>query len=374
MAPPHAFAARPAAEPRPPLASLLLAEVDRRHLTVAAHSLGCRLVHCLTFDELCFQAEATGGLIVVLDDAALRDPAAVHGLRAACGPNGRIVWRRRTELEPPWALVDEVIAGPVPAEVWGLRVRALANELAARGALQRERRHFDDLLQERMLDINSAVEHLRMAEAQSQHANLDTIFRLAVAAEFRDAGTAAHLERMSHYSVIVADELGCPEEDRYHLTYASMMHDVGKIGIPDAILLKPGRLDPQEWEIMRQHPAVGESILSGSNSPLLEAAAAIAGCHHERWDGAGYPRKLAREEIPLFARIVAVADVYDAMTSHRCYRPGGSSDVAFESIGGQRGRHFDPDVVDAFLDRREEIETVQRLGAAAREDRRFSRA
>ena len=131
--------------------------------------------------------------------------------------------------------------------------------------------------------------------------------------------------------------------------HASAMHDIGKIGIPDSILLKPGRLEPEEWEIMKTHAAIGASILAGSASPLLQAAETIARTHHERWDGNGYPAGLRGKEIPLEGRICAVCDVYDALVSDRPYKSSWTREAAMAEIAQQRGKHFDPAVADAFL-------------------------
>jgi len=187
----------------------------------------------------------------------------------------------------------------------------------------------------------------------------ETILRLSKAAEFRDPETGAHIQRMAHYSWLIAVRLGLPLEHQQLILEAAPMHDVGKVGIPDHILLKPGRLDPAEFDIMKQHPVIGHKILAGSSSPLLNMAATIAMSHHEKFDGSGYPHGLAGEAIPLVGRIVAVADVFDALTSARPYKLAWDVDTAVELMRAQRGIHFDPQCVDAFLARFDEVLAVR---------------
>jgi len=154
---------------------------------------------------------------------------------------------------------------------------------------------------------------------------------------------------MSHSAVLMARALGWDEEQCELLLHASPMHDVGKIGIPDRILLKPGKLDPDEWEVMKSHTTIGEHILDGDNSPLLKLARQIAISHHEKWDGSGYPHGLKGEEIPLSGRIVALADVFDALTSERPYKKAWSIEAALEYMQNSSGTHFDPTLVEHFI-------------------------
>jgi putative two-component system response regulator len=187
----------------------------------------------------------------------------------------------------------------------------------------------------------------------------ETILRLSKAAEFRDPETGAHIQRMAHYSWLIAVRLGLPLEHQQLILEAAPMHDVGKVGIPDHILLKPGRLDPAEFDIMKQHPIIGHQILADSGSPLLQMAAVIALSHHEKFDGSGYPHGLVGEAIPLVGRIVAVADVFDALTSARPYKLAWDVDSAVELMRSQRGVHFDPQCVDVFLERFDEVLAVR---------------
>ncbi|HLU79986.1 MAG TPA: two-component system response regulator [Burkholderiaceae bacterium] len=198
--------------------------------------------------------------------------------------------------------------------------------------------------------------HLRLVSVEEVvQTRLEIVRCLGKAAEYKDNETGAHVLRMSHYSRIVALALGLSDAHADLLLHAAPMHDIGKIGIPDSILCKPGRLTEQEWEIMRQHTVIGAQILGDHPSGLLRLAATIALCHHEKWDGSGYPRGLAGEDIPLEARIVAIADVFDALTSVRPYKRAWSVDDAVELIRSESGGHFDPRVVEAFLESLPEI-------------------
>jgi putative two-component system response regulator len=163
---------------------------------------------------------------------------------------------------------------------------------------------------------------------------------------------------MSHASQIIALELGLPGQEAETLLTAAPMHDIGKIGIPDRVLLKPGKLDAEEWAIMRRHPEIGHGIIGSHPSPLLRMAAEVALTHHEKWDGNGYPRGLRGEEIPQVGRIVAVADVFDALTSVRPYKPAWTVEAAVEELKRGSGTHFQPQVVEAFLARLEDILAV----------------
>jgi len=191
-----------------------------------------------------------------------------------------------------------------------------------------------------------------------KQAYLDTIYRLAMAAEYKDMDTAMHIRRMSRYSEVLAKKLG-PDPDWVELVlYASPMHDVGKLGVPDAILTKPGPLTPDERKIIENHTTFGAKILEGSDSELLELSRNIAWSHHEKWDGSGYPRKLKGEGIPLAGRIVAIADVFDALTSRRPYKPPFPLAQAREIICEDKGKHFDPTVVEAFVAVTEEFDEI----------------
>jgi putative two-component system response regulator len=202
--------------------------------------------------------------------------------------------------------------------------------------------------------------HLALVQRQElERTRLEVIRRLGRAAEFKDNETGRHVIRMSHYSRLIAEALGASAAFCDRILAAAPMHDVGKIGIPDAVLLKPGKLDDAEWAIMREHPRIGAEIIGDDPSPLLQAARRIALEHHEKWDGSGYPQGLRGEAISVEARIVAVGDVFDALTSVRPYKPAWPIERALDFLREQSGRHFWPDAVTAFESRLEEALAIR---------------
>ena len=199
-----------------------------------------------------------------------------------------------------------------------------------------------------LIGVLGALAHRKRELTAVWEASSETIQRLCVAVEARDASTAAHITGMSEHCYEIARELGLGVERSELLRAASPMHDVGKVGVPDHVLLKPGALTPDERELMERHAEIGYRILAGSSAELLRLAAVIAWTHHERLDGGGYPRGLAGEEIPLEGRIAAVADVFDALTRDRVYRRRFSRAQALDMLEAERGSHFDPEVLDAL--------------------------
>jgi putative two-component system response regulator len=193
------------------------------------------------------------------------------------------------------------------------------------------------------------AEEVRKATAEILERERETVIRLCRAAECRDPETGAHILRMAHYSQLIARQLGLPLIEQELLLEAAPLHDIGKVGIADNILLKPGRLDSAEFEIMKQHAVFGYELLRGSTSRVLQAGAEIARGHHEKFDGSGYPAGLKGHDIPIFSRIVAVADVFDALTSERPYKKAWSLDAAADFLRQGAGSHFDPECVAAFL-------------------------
>jgi putative two-component system response regulator len=192
------------------------------------------------------------------------------------------------------------------------------------------------------------AERVRLRTRELEKAQAETFERLALAAEYRDDDTGQHTRRVGEMAALLAEKLGLPAEEVELLERAAGLHDLGKIGVPDSILLAPRRLTRQEFEIVKAHTVTGAKILSGSRSPLLRMAEVVARSHHERWDGTGYER-LVGEAIPFVARITTVADVFDALTHERPYKEAWTVARSIEEIEAQRGRQFDPDVVDAFL-------------------------
>lgn len=203
--------------------------------------------------------------------------------------------------------------------------------------------------------------HLSLVQAeQLKKAHVDLVQRLGAAAEYKDTDTGEHIIRMSLYSKRLALAYGINEEYAELIRQAAPMHDIGKIGIPDAILLKPGRLSEEEFELMREHTTIGAKILEDSDSPLIQLARVLAIEHHEKWNGTGYPNGLRGDAISIEARIVAIADVFDALTSKRPYKEAWSADEAFALIEEQSGVHFDPELAGLFLSLKDEILEIKK--------------
>ncbi|HJR45352.1 MAG TPA: HD domain-containing phosphohydrolase [Actinomycetota bacterium] len=229
----------------------------------------------------------------------------------------------------------------------------VSNALRRRGLEIENREHrrkLESMVKERTADLWKAVQELEQARDDLRSSQAETVERLSIAAEFRDDETARHIHRMSEYCSLLAVKTTGDAEHAALVRIASVMHDVGKIGIPDRILLKPGKLTPDEYEQMKQHAEYGYKILAGGRSRLLELAATIALTHHEKWDGSGYPRGLAGSDIPLEGRMAAIADVFDAITTDRVYRKAYPLGEALTIMRDGKGTHFDPDLVDRFFD------------------------
>lgn len=209
-------------------------------------------------------------------------------------------------------------------------------------------------------DFHKLYEQLKLSFSKLNEAKLETIYRLSLAAEYRAIDAAAHLKRIGEYSKIIAKKLGWNEDRIIMIKHASPMHDIGKIGISDNILFKPGKYTAGEYDEMKNHPNIGKLILKNSESEFLQMAERIAYTHHEKWDGSGYPRGLAGKDIPVEGRIVAVADVYDALTTKRVYKPAFSKDEALEIMTKGKGTHFDPVIFEAFMDSLNEIEQFRK--------------
>jgi putative two-component system response regulator len=207
----------------------------------------------------------------------------------------------------------------------------------------------EQLVAARTAELEDAVARLAASEQELRRAYDETVARLSRAIEYHDGETGAHDERVGLYVEMIARALDLEVDRAELLRLVSPLHDIGKIAIPAALLQKPGSLTKAERRAMQRHTDVGHELLAGSGNELLDVAATIAWTHHERWDGTGYPRRLSGDEIPLEGRIVAVADVFDALTSDRPYRPRLTAAAALEHVAGGRGKAFDPGVVDAFL-------------------------
>jgi putative two-component system response regulator len=238
-----------------------------------------------------------------------------------------------------------------------------------------------NLLETRRLECEM-VEYNQLLEARVdertadlERARVELLERLALAAEYRDDNTHEHAQRVGRTSALLAAAMGMPRADIEVLLRAAPLHDIGKIGVPDAILLKTAPLSEHEFGLMKAHTTIGAQLLSGSEFPLLQTAERIAASHHERWDGGGYPFGLAGEDIPIAGRLVALADVFDALIKERPYKPAWPLERAVEEISSLRGTHFDPDVVSAFetLDHESLTQSVERgIFGHARDERELT--
>lgn len=200
------------------------------------------------------------------------------------------------------------------------------------------------------MQVAERTSQLQSALTLAKQTEYEISIRLGRASEFRDLETGGHIKRMSHYSKLLASLCGLNEEECELVLYAAPLHDIGKVGIPDKILLKPGKFEGNEFEIMKQHTLLGAKILEGTEQyPVLKAGQIIACEHHEKWDGSGYPRGIKGEEIHLYARIIAIADVFDALSSKRVYKEAMPLEKVLSIMKKDAGTHFDPNLIELFL-------------------------
>jgi len=247
---------------------------------------------------------------------------------------------------------DDFISKPVDKTELLARVKSLLKVKAYNDLMGNYRRDLE-------FEVTRRTEELKQASDRLKTASLDTIYRLSIASDYKDGDTGAHIKRMSRYCAAIARRMGLDEKTISDILYAAPMHDLGKIGIPDKILSKPGKLDPVERDIMKLHTVIGAKILSDSDAELLKLGGIIALSHHEKWDGSGYPNGLKGKAIPIEGRIAAIADVFDALTSRRPYKEPFSQEKSLVIIKRWRESYFDPDVVDAFVAITEEILTIK---------------
>ncbi len=237
----------------------------------------------------------------------------------------------------------------------------VANALRRRRLEMENRLHrenLEDIVRTRTMALQQALEWLERSEKELRLSREETIQRLAIAAEFRDSSTAQHIHRMSHYCELLARKAGLSPERCDIIRTASPMHDIGKIGTPDHVLLKPGKFTSEEFSVIAQHAEIGYRILSGSDAELLNVAAVIAYTHHEKFDGTGYPRGLKGEAIPIEGRIASIADAFDALTTQRVYKPAFELSHAIELMVKHRGDHFDPELLDVFIASMDDITRI----------------
>jgi len=247
---------------------------------------------------------------------------------------------------------DDFLSKPVDKMELLARVKSLLKVKVYNDLMSNYQKELESEVTKRTEDLKHAFERIKAA-------SLDTIYRLSMASEYKDEDTGAHIKRMSRYCAAVARRMGLDENTIETILYAAPMHDLGKIGIPDLILVKPAKLNPLEWEIMKQHTIIGAQILKGSDAEFIRLGEAIARHHHERWDGSGYPNGIKGADIPIAGRIAAIADVFDALTSKRPYKEPFSVEKSLAIIRDGKGSHFDPAVVDAFLAIQDEILTIK---------------
>ena len=255
--------------------------------------------------------------------------------------------------------INDFINKPVDNTELKLRLKWLLELKTAQDQLRRSKETLETTVEKRTRALREALEEVTKAQREIQAGHLDTIRRLTIAAEYKDHDTAGHIERIGRYAQVVGMAMHLQPGLVDLLHHAAPMHDVGKLGIPDHILLKPGPLTPDERAIMNTHTTIGGQILAGSTSPVIQMGERVALTHHEKWDGSGYPHGIAGEDIPIEARICSVVDFFDALTMDRPYRKAVPGPKVIEMIHGEVGTSFDPRIVEVFIDVMAEIEAIQ---------------
>jgi putative two-component system response regulator len=303
---------------------------------------------------------------LVFCDVNMPGESGLELVRSVAGGESEVVVIMLTGVDDP-AVAEQALA----IGAHGYLVKPIAPNEALinvasglrRRTLELERRAYVRELEAKVLTrtsaLRDALERLEQTEASARHAERETVDRLVTALSLRSEETGAHIRRVGCYSELLARKGRVNSWSEEQIRLAAMLHDVGKIGIPDAILLKPGPLTDEEFAIIKRHPALGSSLLAKGSSPVLRLAAEIAMTHHERWDGRGYPRGLANGDIPIFGRIAAIADVFDALTSDRVYRRALPLTDAIALIQAERGGHFDPTLVELFVSSIDEFVAIR---------------
>ncbi len=297
--------------------------------------------------------------------------------RSALGPNREFVpvlvltadVTRAARNRALAAGASDFVTKPFDHSEVRLRIRNLLVTRHLHADLAEANRDLEVKVRQRTVELQFSLEQLEVMHEDLRFSRRETIRRLSMAAELRDDDTGRHIMRMGRYAGLLGHAAGLDPERATEIELATQMHDVGKIGIPDSVLLKPGMLTSEERAIMERHPVIGYEVLTGSSSELLELAATIALSHHERVDGAGYPRGSMGDEIPFEARIAAIADVFDALMSDRVYRPALSLDETLETMHKGRGSQFDAQLLDVFMSRIPELlaarEAIERSEVAS---------
>ncbi len=262
---------------------------------------------------------------------------------------------KEDQLRAVQAGASDFICKPVDEIELRIRTASLLRQKEAQDAIKIYQKELEAKIDQRTASLRKALDEMVAAQRQSHQAHLDTIRRLVIAAEYKDECTGNHIQRISLICEFIALKLNLPANDVELIRLASPMHDVGKLGIPDHILLKPAKLTVDEYEIIKKHTTIGASILNDSASELIQTGEIIALSHHEKWNGKGYPKQLKGEDIPLSGRICALADVYDALSSKRPYKEAFPHEKVIEIIREEKGKHFDPDLTDLFCENLDEI-------------------
>ncbi|HEX2294256.1 MAG TPA: HD domain-containing phosphohydrolase [Actinomycetota bacterium] len=342
---------------------LVLGERDGAgSLEAALRSAGYEDVH--TSGDLTSPATLCAELapaVVLLD---LHDPAAFDALRllGSLGEDGPVVAAvsgDRVARSEALALgARDFIADPTDGDEVRARVANLVDVAASEHRASRQEASAQEEIRRRTGELWDSLMRLEEARKNLQTAQEETLLRLSMAAEYRDDETSGHVERMSRYCALLAEANGADTETSETLRLASRLHDIGKIGVSDLILLKEGVLTPTERRMMEEHVPIGVRLLEGSDSPVVQVACVVAGSHHERWDGKGYPRGLAGEAIPIEGRIAAIADVFDALTHSRPHRRAFPLGNVLDMMRKESGAHFDPALLELFLDRMNTVLTI----------------
>ncbi len=254
---------------------------------------------------------------------------------------------------------DDFLPKPVEQIILKAKVKSLLKLKEYNDNIQNYQKKLEKEVEKKTISLKQALDDLQSASDKLQLYSMDTILRLSQAAEYKDSETGEHIQRIGFYIQAIGKAMSLSDQEIETYQYASPMHDVGKIGIPDNILMKPGPLNDSEWEVMRQHTLIGGKILSGSDSSILKTAEEIALTHHEKWNGCGYPHRLKGLDIPMAGRITAIADVFDALTSKRPYKKAFSVEKAFEIMAEEREKSFDPELLDAFFSIKKKITKIR---------------
>jgi putative two-component system response regulator len=266
---------------------------------------------------------------------------------------------REDRLRAVEAGANDFIAKPADLVEVRARMTSLLNLKDAHDALKLHKKELEHAVAKQTETLRQAVADMANAQRSAYEAYVETLHRLALAAEFKDETTGAHIKRVGGFSALLARQLHLPPGEVELVRLAAPLHDVGKIGVPEAILRKRGPLTPEERRAMEQHPLIGKRLLGDSSAEVLRAAEIVALSHHERWDGTGYPHRLKGDAIPLYGRICTVADVFDALTTERPYKKAFPNEDAFELLESGSGKQFDPSLVELFLAHRDEISQIQ---------------